>query len=325
MAEPGKTPFELITVGRVSVDLYPEQARVPLAEVRTFAKSLGGSPVNVAVAAARLGLRAATITKIGDDAFGPYVRAALAGFGVDARWVGTHPTLRTPVVFCELHPPDDFPLLFYREPQAPDMTIETDELDFDAIAAATVFWTTGTGLSAEPSRSATLTALERRRAANPGGMTVHDLDYRPVFWAPGDPSGELAARALASASVVVGNLEEVEMAVGTRDPRAAAERLLELGPETAVIKRGPDGVYALSGDRELDLAPVRLEVVNGLGAGDAFGGALAFGLARGLELEEALTLANAAGAVVASRLACADAMPTLDELDALAAAPGAVE
>jgi 5-dehydro-2-deoxygluconokinase len=325
MAEAGQTPFELITVGRVSVDLYPEQARLPLAEVRTFAKSLGGSPVNVAVAAARLGLRAATITKVGDDAFGPYVRAALAGFGVDARWVGTHPTLRTPVVFCELHPPDDFPLLFYREPQAPDMTIEADELDLDAIAAATVFWTTGTGLSAEPSRSATLAALERRRAANPAGITVHDLDHRPVFWAPGDPSGELAARALASASVVVGNLEEVEMAVGTRDPRSAAERLLELGPETAVIKRGPDGVYAVSGDRELDLAPVRLEVVNGLGAGDAFGGALAFGLARGLELEEALTLANAAGAVVASRLACADAMPTLDELDALAAAPGAVE
>ena len=325
MTEAGKAPFELITVGRVSVDLYPEQARVPLAEVRTFAKSLGGSPVNVAVAAARLGLRAATMTKVGDDAFGPYVRAALQDFGVDARWVGTHATLRTPVVFCELHPPDDFPLLFYREPQAPDMTIETDELDLDAIAAATVFWTTGTGLSAEPSRSATLAALERRRAANPGGVTVHDLDHRPVFWAPGDRSGELAARALASASVVVGNLAEVEMAVGTRDPRAAAERLLELGPETAVIKRGPDGVYALSGDRELDLVPLRLEVVNGLGAGDAFGGALAFGLARRLELEEALTLANAAGAVVASRLACADAMPTLDELDALAAAPGAVE
>jgi 5-dehydro-2-deoxygluconokinase len=325
MAEAGQTPFELITVGRVSVDLYPEQARLPLAEVRTFAKSLGGSPVNVAVAAARLGLRAATITKVGDDAFGPYVRAALAGFGVDARWVGTHPTLRTPVVFCELHPPDDFPLLFYREPQAPDMTIEADELDLDAIAAATVFWTTGTGLSAEPSRSATLAALERRRAANPAGITVHDLDHRPVFWAPGGQSGELAARALGSASVAVGNLEEVEMAVGTRDPRAAAERLLELGPATAVIKRGPGGVYALSADRELDLPPVRLEVVNGLGAGDAFGGALAFGLARGLELEEALTLANAAGAVVASRLACADAMPTPDELDALAAAPGAVE
>jgi 5-dehydro-2-deoxygluconokinase len=199
------------------------------------------------------------------------------------------------------------------------MTIEIDELDLDAIVAATVFWTTGTGLSAEPSRSATLGALERRRAANPGAITVHDLDHRPTFWASGERTGDLAARALASASVVVGNLEEVEMAVGTRDPAAAAERLLELGPTTAVTKRGPDGVFALSGGREIDLTPVRLEAVNGLGAGDAFGGALAFGLARGLELDESLRLANAAGAVVASRLACADAMPTLDELDALAA------
>jgi len=316
--------FELITVGRVGVDLYPEQSGTPLAAVRTFAKSLGGSPVNVAVAAARLGLRAAAITRVGDDAFGPYVREALAGFGVDARWVGTHPTLRTPVVFCELHPPDDFPLLFYREPQAPDMTIEAADLDLDAIAAATVFWTSGTGLSAEPSRSTTLTALEHRRAVGPDAVTVHDLDHRPVFWAAGERPGEQAARALASASVVVGNLDEVEMAVGTREPRVAAQRLLELGPRVAVVKRGPNGVYALTAGDEIDLAPVRLDVVNGLGAGDAFGGALSFGLARGLGLEAALRLANAAGALVASRLACADAMPTLDELDALAGAAGRV-
>ena len=316
--------FELITVGRVSVDLYPEQSGTPLAAVRTFAKSLGGSPVNVAVAASRLGLRAAAITRVGDDAFGPYVREALAGFGVDARWVGTHPTLRTPVVFCELHPPDDFPLLFYREPQAPDMTIEADDLDLEAIAGATVFWTSGTGLSAEPSRSTTLTALEQRRATAPGAITVHDLDHRPVFWGAGERPDEQAARALASASVVVGNLDEVEMAVGTREPRAAAERLLELGPRLAVVKRGPHGVYALTATDEIDLAPVRLEGVNGLGAGDAFGGALSFGLARELELEAALRLANAAGAMVASRLACADAMPTLDELDALAGAAGGV-
>src|ERR671926_924005 len=154
--------LEIITMGRVSVDLYPEQIGVPLAEVRTFAKSLGGSPTNVAVAAARLGLRAAVVTKVGDDPFGPYVRAALRRFGVDDRWVGTHPTLRTPVVFCEIFPPDDFPLLFYREPTAPDMTLTPQELDLEAIRAARVFWTTGTGLAAEPSRSATLTALAAR-------------------------------------------------------------------------------------------------------------------------------------------------------------------
>src|SRR5438067_12747489 len=147
---------EVLTMGRIGVDLYPEQSRVHLEDVQTFRKMLGGSATNVAVAAARLGERAAVITKVGDDPFGPYVRRALEGFGVDPRWVGTHPTLRTPIVFCEIHPPDDFPLLFYREPTAPDMTIGVDELDLDAIRAARVFWTTGTGLSAEPSRAATL-------------------------------------------------------------------------------------------------------------------------------------------------------------------------
>src|SRR3954470_10550518 len=173
-------PFDLITMGRVGVDLYPEQIGVHLADVRTFAKSLGGSATNVSVAAARLGVRAAVITKVGDDPFGPYVRDALRGFGVDDRWVGTHPVLRTPVVFCEIFPPDDFPLLFYREPQAPDMTVTPDELDRDAIREARVFWTTGTGLSAEPSRAATLAALEERSEIR--GVTVHDLDHRPMFW-----------------------------------------------------------------------------------------------------------------------------------------------
>ncbi|HZH24533.1 MAG TPA: PfkB family carbohydrate kinase, partial [Solirubrobacteraceae bacterium] len=211
-------PFDLITMGRVGVDLYPEQIGVPLAEVRTFAKSLGGSPTNVAVAAARLGSRSAVITKVGDDPFGPYVRAALRGFGVEDRFVGTHPTLRTPVVFCEIFPPDDFPLLFYREPTAPDMTLAADELDLDAIRRARVFWTTGTGLSAEPSRGATLAALEKRAEAR--GVTVHDLDHRPMFWADEAEAGEWARTALALATVAVGNRDEVAVAVGTRDPDA---------------------------------------------------------------------------------------------------------
>ena len=134
--------LDLLTMGRVGVDLYPEQIGVRLPDVRSFAKSLGGTATNVAVAASRLGARSAVITKVGDDPFGTYVRQALEGFGVDTRYVSTHATLRTPVVFCEIFPPDDFPLLFYREPQAPDMTIEGTQLDHEQIAAATVFWTT---------------------------------------------------------------------------------------------------------------------------------------------------------------------------------------
>jgi 5-dehydro-2-deoxygluconokinase len=307
--------YDLITMGRVGVDLYPEQIGVPLKDVRTFAKYLGGSATNVAVAAARLGRRSAVITKVGDDPFGPYVREALEGFGVDPRWVGTHPTLRTPIVFCEIYPPDDFPLLFYREPTAPDMTIEESELDLDEIRAARVFWTTGTGLSAEPSRTATLAALSARE----GGITVHDLDHRPMFWSHESEAGRWAREALKHATVAVGNRDEVEVAVGTRDPLEASAALLDLGLEVAIVKQGPEGVLVRTAEGVAEVPPVRLNVVNGLGAGDAFGGALVHGLLEGWEVERAVRLANAAGAYVASQLACADAMPTIDILEPLVA------
>jgi 5-dehydro-2-deoxygluconokinase len=302
---------DLITMGRVSVDLYPEQIGVSLAEVQTFAKSLGGSATNVAVAAARLGLKSAVITKVGDDPFGPYVREALRGFGVDNGFVGTHPTLRTPVVFCEIHPPDHFPLLFYREPQAPDMTLSADELDFDAIRAARVFWTTGTGLSAEPSREATLTALEARAS----GLTVHDLDHRPMFWSDESEAGHWARAALKQATVAVGNRDEVAVAVRTRDPYAASAALLDLGVQLAVVKRGPEGVLARTREELVEVPPVPVDVVCGLGAGDAFGGALVYGLLNEWPLERTIRLANAAGAHVAARLACADAMPSLEDIE----------
>jgi 5-dehydro-2-deoxygluconokinase len=305
--------FDVITMGRVGVDLYPEQSGVSLADVETFRKSLGGSPVNVAVAAARLGAgRVAAITKVGDDPFGPYVRRAMAEFRVDTRWVGTDPGLRTPVVFCEIHPPDSFPLLFYREPKAPDMNISLGELDLDAIRAARLFWTTGTGLSDEPSRSATVGALAARDRS---GITVHDLDHRPMFWRNEDEAGELARTALSHATVAVGNQDEVAVAVGTRDPWEASEALLELGVQLAIVKRGPEGVLARTRDETIEVEPIRLEVVNGLGAGDAFGGALAHGLLAGDDLELVIRRANAAGALVASRLACADDMPFLPELE----------
>lgn len=313
-------PFDLVTMGRVGVDLYPEQVGVSLADVRTFAKSLGGSATNVAVAAARLGARAAVITKVGDDPFGPYVRRALRGFGVDDRWVGTHPTLRTPVVFCEIHPPDDFPLLFYREPAAPDMTIAAGELDLDAIRAARVFWTTGTGLSAQPSRDATLAALSARDDAPAGAITIHDLDHRPVFWRDEADAGRWAREALRHATVAVGNRDEVAVAVGTRDPHEASAALLELGVRTAIVKQGPAGVLVRTADGVTEVPPVAVEVVNGLGAGDAFGGALVHGLLAGWAVERAVRLANAAGAFVAGRLACADAMPTLADLEPLVGA-----
>ncbi|MBS1881898.1 MAG: 5-dehydro-2-deoxygluconokinase [Actinobacteria bacterium] len=300
-------------MGRIGVDLYPEQAEVRLEQVKTFAKSLGGSPTNVAVGAARLGARAAVVTKVGDDPFGRFAREALADFGVDSRWVGIDPELRTPLAFCEVHPPDHFPLLFYREPKAPDLNLLESELDREAIRSARLLWTTGTGLSAEPSRATTLAALAERDGAG-DGITVHDLDYRPMFWSSLEESRRWTLEALPYATVVVGNQDEVEMAVGTRDAEQASQALLDLGAELAIVKRGPDGVLARTRNEIVDLEPVSLEVLNGLGAGDAFGGALTYALVEGWDVESALRLANGAGAIVASRLSCSEAMPTLAEL-----------
>jgi 5-dehydro-2-deoxygluconokinase len=305
--------FEVITMGRIGVDVYPLQTGVSLREVESFGKYLGGSSTNVAVAAARYGRRVATITRTGADPFGEFLHDALRGFGVDDRWVTPVAGLPTPVTFCEIFPPDDFPLYFYREPKAPDLEIRADELDLDAIRAAQVFWVTVTGLSQEPSRSATLAAL---RARGKSGVTVLDLDYRPMFWSSREEARRWVQEALPHVTVAAGNLDEWDTAVGTRDPRTAASTP---GLDLAVVKQGPAGVLARRGEEWAQVPPVPVEVVNGLGAGDAFGGALCHGLLSGWELERMMRFCNAAGGLVASRLACADAMPTAGEVQALIA------
>ncbi|SCE54183.1 5-dehydro-2-deoxygluconokinase [Streptomyces sp. OspMP-M43] len=315
-------PYDVITMGRIGVDLYPLEIGVPLARVETFGKFLGGSPTNVAVAAARLGRRTAVITRTGQDAFGAYLHQELERFGVDARWATTVAEYPTPVTFCEVFPPDDFPLYFYRHPKAPDLEIHAPDLDLDAVREARIFWMTGTGLSAEPSRSATLAALAARTtgpAGAPRTATVFDLDWRPMFWDGGDDSAEAPARyreALAHATVAVGNVDECRIATGEREPYAAARALLAAGVELAVVKQGPKGVLAVHRDgTTADCPPLPVDVVNGLGAGDAFGGALCHGLLAGWPLERIVRYANAAGAIVASRLACSSAMPFPDEVE----------
>ncbi|AZM57638.1 5-dehydro-2-deoxygluconokinase [Streptomyces sp. WAC 01529] len=309
-------------MGRIGVDLYPLQSGVPLDEVTSFGKFLGGSASNVAVAAARLGRRVALVTRTGEDPFGRYLHRALREFGVDDRWVSAVAGLPTPVTFCEVFPPDDFPLYFYRLPKAPDLEIHEEELDLGAIAAARIFWMTGTGLCAEPSRSATLAALASRPTG--AGYTVFDLDWRPMFWADPDEARPHYAAALAHATVAVGNLDEVEIATGEREPLAAARALLDAGVELAVVKQGPEGVLAMNRAGEVvRVPPLPVTVLNGLGAGDAFGGALCHGLLAGWELERVLRYANAAGAIVASRLECSSAMPFAGEV-ASAVEAGAV-
>jgi 5-dehydro-2-deoxygluconokinase len=308
--------LDVLTMGRVGVDLYPLQAGVALEDVTTFGRYLGGSATNVAVAAARLGRSAAVITRTGNDPFGRFVHHALKGYGVGDQFVTGVPGLPTPVTFCEIFPPDDFPIYFYRYPKAPDLEIRPEELDYDAIRAARVFWVTATGLSAEPSRAATLAALQARGRA---GVTVLDLDYRPIFWPSREAARDAVAPALGLVTVAVGNLDECDMAVGEADPRRAGEALLRRGAGLAVVKQGPRGVLAVSPAGVVESPPFSIEILNGLGAGDGFGGALCHGLLAGWDTAAVIRFANAAGALVASRLACSDAMPTAAEVDALLA------
>lgn len=308
------TALEALTIGRVGVDLYPEQSGVGLAEVETFAKFLGGTATNVAVAAARLGRRSAVLTKVGPDGFGAYVRSALADFGVSAEYVGTAPDLLTPVVFCELNPPADPPLLFYRAPIAPDLTLTADEVPWAVVDSVPLLWVTGTGVSAEPGRTTQRAILERRARR---GHTVLDLDYRPMFWPDEETARAEIGWQLDHVNVVVGNRTEVRVAVGTDDPELAADRLLARGVRLVIVKRGGEGVLIATEQERWTVPPRPVEVVCGLGAGDGFGGAVIHGLLSGWSPQRIAAFANAAGAIVASRLACADAMPTEAEIEDL--------
>ena len=307
--------FDVLAIGRSGVDIYPLQIGVGLEEVETFGKFLGGSAANVMVAAARLGNRSALISGVGDDPFGRFVRRALTDLGVDNRFVATHGEFPTPVTFCEIFPPDDFPLYFYRKPSAPDLQITAGEIDTDAVRAALLFWATVTGLSEEPSRSAHFAAWEARGRAP---LTVLDLDYRPMFWDTPAAATAQVQRALQHVTVAVGNREECEIAVGETNPHKAADALLDLGVELAIVKQGPRGVLGKTRNESWWCHRTRSQVVNGLGAGDSFGGSLIHGLLHSWPLEKTLRYANAAGAIVASRLECSTAMPTAAEVAALA-------
>jgi 5-dehydro-2-deoxygluconokinase len=318
-------PYDALVIGRSGVDVYPLQTGVGLEHVTSFGKFLGGSAANVAVAAARLGNRSALISGVGDDPFGRYVRAELERLGVDNTYVSTHDEYPTPVTFCEIFPPDHFPLYFYRKPSAPDLQIRPDEIDAEAARTARLYWSTVTGLSEEPSRSAHFAAWEARAGASEATgngtrapITVLDLDYRPMFWETPAAATEQVQRALRHVTVAVGNREECEVAVGESNPHKAADALLDLGIELAIVKQGPRGVLGKTKHSSVTVPPNEVDVVNGLGAGDAFGGSLIHGLLRNWPLEKTLRYANAAGAIVASRLECSTAMPTADEVATLA-------
>ena len=304
-------PFDVLTIGRVGIDLYPLQSSVSLDKVEAFKKGIGGSPTNVAIAAARHGLRAAVITRTGIDPFGQFIKDELIRLGVSDEFVVGVKGLNTPVVFAEIFPPDNFPLYYYREPIAPDLIIEPQELDLEAIRGAKIYWSTLTGLSEEPSRSAHYAGWNARAA---GALTVLDLDYRPTLWESPDAASAQISKALEKVSIVIGNLEECKLATSESDPDRVANELLSRGADIAVVKMGPKGVLAKSHNETVIKLPHPIKVLNGLGAGDSFGGAFCYGLLEGWDLDQVITFANMAGAINASRSDCSTAMPTTQEV-----------
>jgi 5-dehydro-2-deoxygluconokinase len=296
--------IEAVVVGRVGIDLYPNQLRAPLREIRTYTRFVGGFAGNVATGLARLGVRAAIVSQVGDDGHGEFVRSFLAAEGVDVRFLGIDPEWPTPPTFCEIWPPDDFPIIFYRKPTVPDWQITLDHVDVAEVARAPAFFATGTGLAQSPSRETTLALLRAHE-----GTAVFDLDWRPTLWDDVRSFAPLAREAAAAADIVVGNEEEVEAAGGL-------DALLELRPDALVVKRGAEGATLYENGDRIDVPGTAVEVVNGLGAGDAFAAALGYAVVRGLGLSDGVRLGNIAGGIVASRLACSEAMPKLDELEA---------
>jgi 5-dehydro-2-deoxygluconokinase len=309
--------LELLTVGRISIDLYCGELGAGWHEAQTFAKAVGGSPTNVAIAAARLGRRAALHTKVGSDPFGDVAVQELRDFGVDVGFVGVQADGVTPLAFAVLDPPEDPRLHFRRHPPVPDFQLHPGEVPDAVVAGVGVLWISGGALAQEPSRGTVQGMLAARGGAR---HTVLDLDYRPTFWRDRDEASRTIGGAVDYATIAVGNREECSVAVGADDPHEAAARLLARGVELAIVKLGGDGVLLADERGERLVAPAPIDVLCGLGAGDAFGGALCHGLLSGWPPERAVAFANAAGGIVASRLLCSAAMPYEAEVLELAEA-----
>ena len=304
---------EVVTIGRISVDLYAQQEGASFTDPQTFAKSVGGSPTNVAVAAARLGHHAAVVTKVGTEQLGDYVRTQLAEWDVDVSYVGTGAG-QTPVVLAALDPPEDPQIIFYRGAAAPDTQVTTSDVPIGVIVECPVLWISFGALAQGTTADACQDWLDVRDRRDD---VVLDLDYRPSMWPDRDAAHEVALAAVRRSTVVLGNRVECEVATGETDPDRAADALLAEGVRLAIVKRGGSGVLLATADDRWTIPPLPISVLCGLGAGDAFGGALVHGLLSGWTVPEIGMFANAAGAYVATKLTCADAMPTIVQVEAM--------
>jgi 5-dehydro-2-deoxygluconokinase len=312
--------YDVLAMGRSSIDLYAHEIGRPMAEVRSFDAYVGGCPTNVSVGTRRLGLRSALLTAVGDDQVGDFVIAFLVREQVETLFISRKPGRRTSAVILTIQPPDRFPLTFYRDNCA-DRALTIDDVARAPVAESRVVFVTGTGLSHEPARAATFAAAATARAARV--PVVVDLDYRADQWESAPAFAAQMQTLLGSATLVVGTEEELAAASGTVDAAAGAALILARGIAALVLKRGRRGatVFRPHG-APADVAPFTVAVLNVLGAGDAFASGLLYGYLQGWPLERAARMGNACGAIVVTRHGCANFMPTLDEVGAFVTAQG---
>ncbi|MGF1689406.1 5-dehydro-2-deoxygluconokinase [Photobacterium japonica] len=322
--------FDLICMGRVAVDLYGQQIGARLEDMGTFAKYLGGSSGNVAYGTARQGLKSSMLARVGDEHMGRFIREELQRVGVDTSHLLTDKDRLTALVILGIKDQETFPLIFYRDNCA-DMAITADDIDEDYIASARCLAITGTHLSHPHTREAVLTAL--RYARKHGVKTAIDIDYRPVLWGL-TTLGDGETRFIESQQVteqlqevmglfdlIVGTEEEFHIAGGSTDTIEALRAVRAVSQAEFVCKRGPLGCSVFTGaipddlDEGITVSGVRVDVLNVLGAGDAFMSGLLRGYLSDEGWEQACTYANACGALVVSRHGCAPAMPSKAELD----------
>ena len=327
-------PHDLITMGRSSIDLYSNDVGAPFEQITSFAAYVGGSPTNIAVGAARLGLRTAVLTALGGDPVGDFILKFLNDEGVDTRFVPRKAGRRTSAVVLGIEPPDRFPLVYYRDNCA-DIELSIDDVLATPIEEAKAFEFAGTNLSRDPSRSATMFAAERARKA--GVKVVFDLDFRPDQWHDPRAFGVAVRSALPLVDVVLGKQDEIKASVLSRkeqvevthsqvsdshvagDVDSAIRTLLMLGPGAVIEKRGAEGARVhLRDGSEIDAPGYPVEVYNILGAGDAFAAGFLYGYVTGWDWRKSARLGNACGAIVVTRHGCANFMPTLDEVTAFA-------
>jgi 5-dehydro-2-deoxygluconokinase len=312
--------YDLLCMGRSSIDLYAHQIGVPMTEVTSFDAYVGGCPTNVSVGTRRLGLRSALLTAVGDDQVGDFVLNFLQRETVETRFIPRKAGRRTSAVLMAIQPPDHFPLTFYRDNCA-DINLTIDDVNAAPVARSRLIFVSGTGISAEPSRGATFYAAEVARAA--GTSVVVDLDYRPTAWEETRAFGPTIRALLRQADLAIGTEEEV-IAAGTtpghEDLDSAVATLLATGIQALVLKRGSRGAAICRRDTAgrvsvVEVEPYPVTVLNVLGAGDAFASGFLYGHLQGWSLERAARLGNATGAIVVTRHGCANFMPTMPEVE----------